>query len=112
MESTILKIIVGFSSYTMVLFGVDYYALVYALIGTMLLLSKLPKTTRLRAIGYVALSTISGAAAGNLTVEYFDTVSKFALFVACMVCGGGAHLLLSTAIDALVNRTRQAGGVQ
>lgn len=109
-EQALLKIIAGISTYTMALFGIDYYSLVYALLGAMLLLSSHKKTTKLRAVGFVLLSAVTGAAMGTALIEYVGTTSKSALFVAAMVCGGGALWLLKTMLDALTNRIKQAGG--
>jgi uncharacterized membrane protein YfcA len=94
----------------MAVFGLDYYSLVYALVGTILLLSSRQKTTRLRALIYVALSTIAGAALGTYLVGHFDAESKPALFVVCMVCGGGAQLVFTTMVDVLNTQIKRMGG--
>lgn len=94
-EQSILKTIALISAFSVALFGVDYYSLLYAFIGSLLMLSNSQPTSRWVAVGYVVLSAIAGAALGSALVASMGLGLKVYLIVACLVAGGGAHRIVA-----------------
>jgi crotonobetainyl-CoA:carnitine CoA-transferase CaiB-like acyl-CoA transferase len=77
----------GLSAVTLALFGVDYYSLLYALIGALLALARSEQMGRGRAVVYVLLATFAGAVLGNLAAAQLASPSRFVAIGACLVGG-------------------------
>ncbi len=86
------------SAVTLALFGVDYYSLLYGFLGAVTALFHLKEEMgRVRAMVYVSISTLLGAAIGNAAVSYWHTDSRAWLIIGCI--GGG---LLAQTLAATV----------
>lgn len=101
----------AFSAATMAFFGVDYYSLLYGLVGALLALPHAEAMGRARAVLFVVLSTLAGAALGNALATWQQNTSKGFLFFSCLAGGivaqAGASLLLRNLqrlVDAAVKR--------
>jgi uncharacterized membrane protein len=108
---TLSAVAAALSGAAMALFGVDYYALLYGLVGALLALPHAEAMGRARAVLFVVLSTLAGAAIGTAAALWMQSASKGLLFVCCL--GGGivsqaaASLLLKNLqrlVDAAVKR--------
>ena len=93
------------SAFTMALFGVDYYSLLYALIGALCALSRSEQMGRGRAVLYVMLSTLIGAVIGNLAAGYLVQQPKWVLFGLCLVGGLTAQAVASAIFRAAPGMT-------
>lgn len=107
------------SAATMAVFGVDYYSLLWALVGAMLAVTLSEKMSRGRAIVYVLLSMLVGAVLGNVVGLRFEHAPKVLLNALCALGGitaqGIASALLAAAprvTDAIVRKieARLGGG--
>lgn len=92
------------------LFGVDYYAMVWAFVGSCLALTQVPKMTRSRAIVYVVLSTLIGAALGSAAVAFLGSTQRVHLLVCSLVAGAGSQLIVAALLQVALNRIKSFGG--
>lgn len=83
----IAAIVAGVSQLLLTLFGVDYYAMLWAFIGSLLAITQTLAMTRTRAIIYVLLSTLIGAVLGSAAVAFLGTGNR--AFLAVLSCVGG-----------------------
>lgn len=95
---------------TLALFGVDYYSLLYGLVGALVGLSQAAAMARLAAVVHIAMSTILGAAFGNAALALFGTTSRPLLIMGCLIGGAGAQLIVAAAIKAVLSRIELFGG--
>ena len=100
------------SGVTLALFGVEYYALLWALVGALLAMSAAASMSRGRAIVYVALSTLVGAALGHGALALLDTQNRALLILGSLAGGAGAQQIVSTLIAAVSRRIDKLGGGQ
>lgn len=107
--STITAWAAAFSGITLALFGVDYYSLLYGLVGAMLAMHQAEAMTRLRAVVYVVLSTLVGAALGSGALALFGVSSKPLLIVCSIVGGAGAHVIVSRLLKVALTRIDSMG---
>lgn len=98
------------SGITLALLGVEYYALLWALVGALLAMSAAASMTRGRAIAYVALSTLVGAAFGHFAIAMLGAANRPLLIIFSLVGGAGAQQLVFTAIAAIASRIAKTGG--
>jgi surface polysaccharide O-acyltransferase-like enzyme len=98
------------SGVTLAVLGVDYYSLLYGLVGAMMAMHTAQVMTRLRAVLFVCLSTVVGAALGNGALAVAGSNNRALLIVGCIVCGASAQLLVSRLIAAAVARIDAMGG--
>ncbi|HSW19541.1 MAG TPA: hypothetical protein VLJ86_20140 [Ramlibacter sp.] len=96
------------SAVTLALFGVDYYSLLYALVGALMALGRAEQMGRARAIVYVLLSTLSGAVIGNVVTDYFQLRSRIVLIALCLVGGLVAQAVASVIFRAAPGLTNTA----
>lgn len=75
------------SAISLAMFGVDYYSMLYALVGALIALGHADKMTWPRAVVYVVLATLIGAVIGTATNEYFGLKSRILLIGLCLVGG-------------------------
>lgn len=92
------------SGVTMAVFGVDYYSLLYGMVGAMLALHQAETMPRLRAVLFVLLSTLVGSALGNAALNFFGASNKGMLFVGCIVGGAGAQIFINGLLKAALAR--------
>jgi hypothetical protein len=99
------------SAASLALFGVDYYSLLYGLVGALLALPHVEQMGRGRAVLFVVLSTLAGAAMGNGLTAYLDSKSRPLLIAGCLAGGilaqAFAGLLLKNAprlVEAALKR--------
>lgn len=98
------------SGATLALLGVDYYSLVWALVGAMVARSERASMGRVRAVIYIALSTLLGAALGSAAVVLAEQQHRAVLILASIVCGAGAQMLISAVLQAALARIAALGG--
>jgi len=110
------------SSVTLAAFGMDYYSLLYGLVGAMMAMHSAEAMPRLRAVLFVVLCTLVGAALGNAAIALGGMVfgvqalqpgaTRALLILGCVVGGYGAQAILARLlgralerVDALANGT-------
>lgn len=97
------------SGVTLAIFGVDYYSLLYGMVGALMAMHQAPAMARLRAVVFVAFSTLVGAALGNGALALFGSNNRALLFVGCIVCGAGWQLVVPRLLAALLARIDSLG---
>ncbi|WP_017756862.1 putative holin [Pseudacidovorax intermedius] len=90
------------STLAMAMPGVDYYALIWGLIGALLALYQAERMGRIRSLVFVALSTLVGAACGTAATEFIGS-SRPVLIVLSLIAGFGAQVLVTTLLRALLS---------
>lgn len=108
--SGVAALIAAISSFLLAMFGVDYYALLWASIGaaTTLLYSKPSRKAR-AGIATTVLSGLIGAALGSLMNEHVVTTRSF-LLVASLVGGAGAQPLVAALVQRAVLWINRSAG--
>ena len=86
------------SALSLALFGVDYYSLLYGLVGALLALGHAEQMGRARAIVYVLLSMLAGAVIGNVAVEYLQLRTRYFVIGFCLVGGLLAQVAAGVAL--------------
>lgn len=109
-DTTLGAIIAVVSQALLTLFGVDYYAIVWAFVGSLVAVTQ-TRMTRPRAIVYVLLSTLVGAALGSAAFAYLDARPKVLLLLCSVVGGFGWQLIMTALVQAVVARIKTIGGV-
>lgn len=104
MSQTLTAWVAALSGITLALFGVDYYSLLYGMVGSMFAVYQAESMPRLRAMVFVVLCTIIGAALGNGALAFFGTSNKPLLLVVCIVGGYGAQALLGRLLKTALGR--------
>ncbi len=98
------------STVTLAILGVDYYSLIWAMVGTLLALYQAERMGRVRSVIYVTLSTLVGAAVGTGTMSFFTSESRGMLIVVSCVSGFGAQVIVTALLKAGVHRIKKLGG--
>lgn len=96
-SASLAALTAALSAVTMAMFGVDYYSLLWGLVGAMFAASFAGSMGSGRAILYVLLSTLTGAVLGNLVTAYFQLQNRIVLIGLCLV-GGLIAQAVATAI--------------
>lgn len=110
-ETTAAKTAAGVSSLTLALLGVSHYALIWGFVGALVaLFQHRERMGAFRAITFVMLSTLSGAAMATWGITYLDTGTRPVLIGMSLVAGFGAQLLLTALIRNAIHRINQLGG--
>lgn len=110
-ETLLAKLSAAFSVGTLALFGVDHYALIWGFVGALVaLFQHRERMGAFRAITFVMLSTLSGAAMATWGITYLDTGTRPVLIGMSLVAGFGAQLLLTALIRNAIHRINQIGG--
>lgn len=107
--ATVAVFAAGASSVTIALIGVDTISLVWGMVGSLFALLYAEQMTRGRAIVYVILSTLIGAALGTLAQSFAGDTNRPLLIVGSLV-GGSASQRLLNALVALIERRISAAG--
>ncbi len=89
------------SSFSLALFGVDYYALLWGFFGAMYALFNGPELTRLPAISFVAMSTFAGAAIGSMVVLALEIEHRVVLIFISMVGGVCSQMIINEAAKSV-----------
>lgn len=101
---TVTALAASASGITLALLGVDYYSLLYGMVGALFALHEAEPMPRTRAVLFVVLSTLAGAALGNGVLAVAGTNSRALLLVGCIVCGFGTQAILARLLRVLVGR--------
>lgn len=107
--STAAALAAALSTTSLALFGVDYYSLLYGCVGAMMAMTQAEAMTRTRAVIFMALSTLVGAALGNGALALLGSTNRALLIVGCIVCGASAQLIVSRLIQAALSRIDALG---
>lgn len=91
------------SAFTLTFLGVEYIALIWALVGALVVLGQV-EMRRWKAVGFVVLSTLVGAALGHGLLMVFDSDKRALLIVGSVVGGFGSQALLASLL-ARANNT-------
>lgn len=100
----------GASTITMALLGVDYYSLIWGMVGALLALYQAEKMGRIRSVIFISLSTLVGAACGTGALDAIKSESKPLLIVFSLVAGFGAQVIVTALLRAGINRIDKLGG--
>lgn len=92
---TVAALAASLSGIALALLGVDYYSLLYGMVGAMFALYEAVPMGRWRAVLFVILSTVAGAALGEGLIGVLVIKSKSLIFVGCIVCGYGTQAILA-----------------
>lgn len=99
------------SSALLTILGVDYYAVLWAFVGSILALTQVKSMHRSRAVIYLALSTLIGAATGSAVAAYLESNVKAYLILASIVGGFGSQLIVAALLQAALNHINRLGGI-
>src|SRR3954463_16089600 len=88
------------------LFGLNYYAMVWAFVGALVALMKSEKTTRMRAIFYVLFSTFIGALLGTACAEFFKINLNSAISIMSLLGGVGWQGIIAILLKVAEGRLR------
>lgn len=105
---TVASLAAAASTIALALFGVDYYSLLYALVGAFFALGHAEQMGRMRAVVYVTLSTLAGAVIGTAVNEYLGLKSRILLIGLCLVGGIVAQALAGALVRAAPGLARKA----
>jgi len=100
----------GASTITMALLGVDYYSLIWGMVGALLALYQAEKMGRIRSVIFISLSTLVGAACGTGALSTLQSESRPLLIVFSLVAGFGAQVVVTALLRAGINRIDKLGG--
>ncbi len=95
------------SSFSLALFGVDWYALLWGFVGAMYALFNGPDLARLPAIAFVAMSTFAGASIGSMVVLAMAVEHRVVLIFISLVGGVCSQMIINEAaksVSALIGR--------
>lgn len=111
-DSLLAAFVSGASQVLLTLFGVDYYAMLWAFLGSLVALTQTQnRMGRMRALLYVFLSTMVGAALGSAAFVYLDAKPKTVLLLCSVVGGFGWQIIMAALVQAVVSRIKTLGGV-
>jgi uncharacterized membrane protein len=86
------------STLTMALLGLDHISVVWGFVGALFALYQSERMGRWRAICFVVLSTLGGAALGNgllAAAGVQQPAGRLLLYMFCLVCGFGAQVIVA-----------------
>lgn len=110
-ETFLAKLSAALSVGTLALLGVDHYSLIWGFVGALAALYQhKDRMGAFRAITFVMLSTLSGAAMATWGISYLDTETRPVLIGLSLVAGFGAQILLTALIRNAIHRINQLGG--
>lgn len=109
--TTTKAIVTGLSGVAMSLLGVDYYSLIWGMVGALwALFLTTERMGRIRSVIYIALSTLIGAAVGTGVVSFMSSDSRALLIVFSLVVGFGAQRIVTALLKVGVDRIEKMGG--
>lgn len=86
------------SALTMALIGLDHISVMWGLVGALFALFQSERMGHGRALFFVVLSTLGGAALGNgllAAAGVAQPAGRLLLYAACLVCGFGAQAIVA-----------------
>ena len=105
------------STVTLAILGVDYYSLIWAMVGALLALYQAEKMGRIRSVLFVVLSTLIGAALGTVSAVGLQRMAptlftelRPLLIAASLIAGFGAQLIVTALLRASLSRIGRLGG--
>lgn len=98
------------SSLLLAVLGVDYYALLWALIAAISVQLFAEKTTRTRAAMITVVSMLLGAALGTAMAENLGAGSRPMLMLCSIVCASAPRPLIASLVNAFINRINKNFG--
>lgn len=116
-EPSLASAVIGWlSGVFLVLFGVDYYAIVWAFMGTLgALYFREQNLGSLKSLAYIAFSTLAGAAIATGLIAISGVVPPYQrpiLILLSLVIGGGWQSVMAAILEALISRIKKFGGSQ
>lgn len=111
-SSTATAIAAAASGVTLALFGVDYFSLLYGLVGAMVAVVNTAQMPWVKAVVFVVLSTLIGAVLGNAAVVVLGTTNRIMLILGCLIGGAGAFGLVAALIKIATGRLDRLSGEQ
>lgn len=106
--SSLAVAVASISAAVLALLGVDYYALLWGVIGAVFSLLYSDPIGRRRAIITVLVSSFVGAAVGSAIAE--QSGARSLLIVAALICAAGARPIVATGIQVVVSRVGRLAG--
>lgn len=88
------------------LFGLNYYAVVWAFVGALVALTRSEKMTRWRAIFYVMFSTFIGALLGTAGAEFMKITTRSVIAVMSLLGGVGWQGMIAILLKVAEGRMR------
>lgn len=88
------------------LLGVDYYATLWAFVGSLLAVTQQQKMTRVRAVVYVLLSTLIGAALAGGAVAFLGTQNRAITVVLGLLGGAGSQGLVALLLQGVAGKIK------
>jgi hypothetical protein len=82
----------------------------WSFVGALLAMGQAASMGRLRAIVYVALTTLVGAALGHGVMAVLDMQNRAILILLSLAGGAGAQRIVSAAVSAIESRLGKFGG--
>lgn len=98
------------SGVTLALIGVEWYALLWSLIGALFVMGEAPSMGRARAVLYVVLTMLIGAALAHGLMAVAGLQNRAMLIGLSVVFGAGAQRVVSALIKAAEGRIGKIGG--
>lgn len=131
-STTVAALAASLSGVTLALFGVDYYSLLYGMVGALFavvhantiapkpppatdsVVSHIARISALiigsgRVVIYVAFSTLAGAVIGNAAAALLGGNNRSIIILGCMVGGAGAQAMVSAVLNAALARIKRLG---
>lgn len=99
------------SAFFMAVLGVDYYSLIWGMVGALVALFQTEQPMgRVRSVIYIALSTLCGAAIGSGVLSSISSESRALLILLSLVGGFGAQKIVTALLKAGIARIEKMGG--
>lgn len=131
-STTVAALAASLSGVTLALLGVDYYSLLYGMVGALFavvhanniaptpppatpdVLSNVARVTKIivgsgRVVIYVAFSTLAGAVIGNAAVALIGGSNRSLIILGCLIGGAGAQAVVSATLNAALARIKRLG---
>lgn len=86
--------------------GVDYYATIWAFVGSLLALTQMQRMSRPRAVIYVLLSTLIGAALAGGAVIFLGTEHRATTVVLGLLGGAGSQVFVTLLLQGVAHRIK------
>lgn len=104
-------VVTAISAVTMSMLGIDYYGLVWALLGALYnVYNRQSADSKTRTTAFVVLSTIIGAGLGMAAASVLAITVKIVASVCCLIGGYAIQQILDSLKKAASARIEQSGG--